>query len=49
MYVCIQTQGWVYSIRMYMRSEFSGVCIYNKYRNGYTVYISIRIVTFVPE
>ncbi len=49
MFVCIQTQRWVYSICMNMCSEFSGVCIYNKYRDKYTTYISIRIVTFVPE
>ncbi len=48
-YVCIQTQRWVYSTCMNMCSEFSGVRIYNKYRDGYTVYISICIVTFVPE
>jgi hypothetical protein len=48
-YVCVQTRRWVYSICMSMCSESSGVCIYNKYRDGYTVYISVRIVTFVPE
>lgn len=48
--MCTKTEmGFQYTVCMNMCTEFSGVCIYKKYRDGYTIYISIRIVNNLPK